>query len=40
MSRYDDYIARMCRTGAYMPERARETAIGREVEKYYQEDAD
>lgn len=40
MSRYDEYISRMRRTGAYMPERARETAISREVEKYYQEDAD
>lgn len=40
MSKYDDYITRMCRTGTYKPERARETAISREVEKYYREDAD
>lgn len=40
MSKYDDYINRMCRTGTYKPERARETVISRGVEKYYREDAD
>lgn len=40
MIRYEDYITRMCRTGAYTPEQARETSISREVEKYYREDAD
>lgn len=37
MSRYDDYITRMCRAGAYTPEQARKTAISREVEKNYRE---
>lgn len=36
MSRYEDYIQRLCRTGQYTPEQAREFAISREVEKYYQ----
>lgn len=35
MSRYDDYIARYCRTGSCTPEAARKLAICREVEKYY-----
>lgn len=36
MSGYDDYIARMCRTGKYTEQEARELAISKEVEKYYQ----
>lgn len=36
MSRYEDYINRMCRTGTYKPEQARELALRKEVEKYYQ----
>lgn len=37
MSSYDDYIARMCRTGKYTEDEAREFALSKEVEKYYQE---
>lgn len=36
MSRYDDYITRLCRTGNYTPEQARGLAISKEVENYYQ----
>lgn len=36
MSRFDDYIARMCRTGTYSSEQARKLALSKEVEKYYQ----
>lgn len=36
MSRYEEYIQRLCRTGQYTPEQAREFALSREVEKYYQ----
>lgn len=35
MSRYDDYITRLCRTGNYTPEQAKELALSKEVEKYY-----
>lgn len=37
MSSYDDYITRLCRTGQYTEEEARELALSKEVEKYYQE---
>lgn len=37
MSSYDDYIARLCRTGKYTEEEAREFALSKEVEKYYQD---
>lgn len=37
MSSYDDYIARMCRTGKYTENEAREFALSKEVEKYYRE---
>lgn len=36
MSRYDDYITRICRTGTYTSEQARKLALSKEVEKYYQ----
>lgn len=36
MSRYEDYIANMCRNGKYTPEQARQSAISRAVEKYYE----
>lgn len=36
MSRYEEYIQRLCRKGRYTPEQARELALSREVEKYYQ----
>lgn len=37
MSSYDDYIARLCRTGKYKEEDAREFALSKEVKKYYRE---
>lgn len=37
MSSYDEYIARLCRTGKYTEEEAREFALSKEVEKYYRE---
>lgn len=41
MSRYEEYIARCCRTGRCRPEQARETAISRAVKAYYEaEDKD
>lgn len=36
MSRYEEYIARCCRTGRYTPEEVRESALSREVKKYYE----
>lgn len=36
MSRYDDYITRLCRTGNYTPEQERKLALSKEVEQYYQ----
>lgn len=36
MSRFEEYIQRLCRNGKYTPEEARETALSREVKKYYQ----
>lgn len=35
MSRYDEYIARICKNGKYVPEQARQSAISREMAKYY-----
>lgn len=40
MSRYEDYIQRLCRTGKYTPEYAKKLALSREVEKYYQSEGD
>lgn len=37
MSRYDDYIARLCRTGKYTEDQTREFALSKEVDKYYQD---
>lgn len=36
MSRYDEYIQRMCRNGKYTPDQARQQALSREVKKYYE----
>lgn len=36
MSNYDDYITRMCRAGKYTEEDAREFALSKEIEMYYQ----
>lgn len=40
MSRYEKCIQRLCRTGRYTPEQARELALSREIEKYYQSEGD
>lgn len=40
MSRYEYYINRLCRTGRYTPEQAKELALSREVEKYYKSEGD
>lgn len=37
MSSYDDYIARLCRTGKYTEEEARDFALSKGVEKHYRE---
>ena len=36
MSRYEEYIARLIRTGRYTSEEARNLSVSREVEKYYE----
>lgn len=36
MSRYDEYIARMCQNGKCTPEQARQSAISRAVAQYYE----
>lgn len=36
MSRFEEYIQRLCRNGKYRPEEARKMALSREVEKYYE----
>lgn len=38
MSRYEDYIARCCRSGRQTMEQAKEQAISREVEAYYDDE--
>lgn len=35
MSRYENYITRMCRTGSYTTDQARELALSKEIEEYY-----
>lgn len=37
MSSYDDNIDRMCRTGKYTEDEAREFALSKEVERYYRQ---
>lgn len=36
MSRYEEYIQRMCRNGKYRPVEARELALSRAVKEYYE----
>lgn len=36
MSRYEEYIARICKNGKCDPEQAHQSAISRAVEKYYE----
>lgn len=40
MSRYEEYIQRLCQNGKYTPEQAKELALSREVEKHYQSEGD
>lgn len=40
MSRYEEYIQRMCRNGKYTPEEAGELALSRAVQKYYETEAE
>lgn len=39
MSRFEEYVQRLCRNGKYTPEEARESALSREVKKYYESDS-
>lgn len=36
MSRYEEYIARLCRTGQYTPDQASQLAISKAVAEYYE----
>ncbi len=36
MSRYEEYITRCCRIGRCTPDQAREQAVSREVQAYYE----
>ncbi len=36
MSKYEEYIDRICKNGKYTPEQARQSAISRAVKKYYE----
>lgn len=38
MNRYEEYIARCCRTGKYTPEEARTLALSRAVKAYYKDE--
>lgn len=38
MSRYDEYIQRLCRNGKYTLEQVHKLALSREVEKYYEKE--
>lgn len=38
MSRFEEYIQRLCRNGKYKPEEAREMALSRAVKEYYEAD--
>ena len=40
MSRYKEYIQRMCRNGKYTPEEAGELALSRAVQEYYETEAE
>lgn len=40
MSRYEEYINRLCRTGQYTPEQARELALSKAVKEYYESEGD
>lgn len=36
MSRYEEYIQRLCRNGKYTPEQANQQALSRLVKEYYE----
>lgn len=36
MSRFEEYIQRLCRNGKYTPEEAQELALSRAVKEYYE----
>ncbi len=36
MSRYEEYVTRCCRTGRCTPDQAREQAVSKEVQAYYE----
>lgn len=36
MSRFEEYIQRLCRNDKYRPEEAREMALSRAVKEYYE----
>lgn len=40
MTRYEEYINRLCRTGRYTPEQAKEFAISKAVKEYYESEGD
>lgn len=40
MSKYEEYITRLCSGGRYTPDQARSQAISREVEKYYKTESE
>lgn len=40
MTRYEEYINRLCRTGRYTPEQAKEFAISKAVKEQYESDGD
>lgn len=40
MSKYDDYITRLCRNRNCTREYAKELALSREVKRYYEQETD
>lgn len=40
MSKFEEYIQRLCRNGKYTPEQARELAISRAVKEYYKTESE
>lgn len=39
MSRFEEYIQRLCRNGKYRPEEARELALSQAVKEQYEADS-
>lgn len=40
MSKFEEYIQRMCRNGKYRPEEAPEMALSRAVKEYYKTESE